>query len=65
LLLESAFNDPSLRKTSFVIVHGGGIYAPRATRMVRDGEVSRARAEEIATRVMRTDAATLYNLGLK
>jgi uncharacterized protein len=139
LLLESAFNDPTLRKTNFVIVHGGGAYAPRAgsmlwkpnvyldmsamtllytprkladvlrdwltqypekvlfgsdaaafgpdvgwelaawiaTRngrtalaltlsdMIRDGEVSRHRAEEIATMVMRTNAGTLYKLALK
>ena len=139
MLLESAFNDPALRKTNFVIVHGGGVYAPLAgamlwkpnvyldmsaltllytpaklaevlrdwltqypekvlfgsdaaafgpdmgwemgawvatrngrmalalalTEMIRNGEVSRARAEEIATMVMRTNAATLYKLGLK
>jgi hypothetical protein len=139
LLLESAFNDPTLRKTNFVIVHGGGVYAPHAgamlwkpnvyvdmsaltllytpaklaevlrdwltqypekvlfgsdaaalgpdmgwelgawiatknaraalvlalTDMIRNGEVSRARAEEIATMVMRTNAAALYKLGLK
>src|SRR6267143_390467 len=28
MLLESAFNDPTLRRTSFVILHGGGIYSP-------------------------------------
>jgi hypothetical protein len=33
--------------------------------MIRNGEVSRARAEEIATMVMRTNAAALYKLGLK
>ena len=139
LLLESAFNDPALRRTNFVIVHGGGMYAAHAgamlwkpnvyadlsimplvyplpklagilrdwlamypekvlfgtdasafgpdlgwevaawagaksardalgmalTGMVRDGDVSRARAAEIATMVMRTNAARLYNLGLK
>src|SRR5262245_19721519 len=139
LLMESAFNDPSLRKTNFVIVHGGGVYAPHAgamlwkpnvyvdisamtllytapklaevlrdwltqypekvlfgsdaaalgpdmgwelgawvaakngraglalalTDMIRSGEVSRGRAEEIATMVMRTNAATLYKLGLE
>jgi hypothetical protein len=139
LLLESAFNDPTLRQTNFVIVHGGGIYASHAgamlwkpnvcldisamtllytppklaevlrdwltqypekvlfgsdaaafgpdkgwelaawiatkngraalalalTDMIRDGEVSRARAEEIATMVMRTNAGTLYKLDLK
>ena len=34
------------------------------TNMIRNGEVSRARAEEIATMVMRTNAATLYKLEL-
>jgi predicted TIM-barrel fold metal-dependent hydrolase len=34
------------------------------TEMVRAGEVSRSRAEEIATMVMRTNASRLYNLGL-
>jgi hypothetical protein len=139
LLLEPAFNDPALRKTNFVIIHGGGVhaghtgamlwkpnvyadislmtlaYAParlgdvlrdwltqypekvlfgsdasafgpdmgwelaawiatktgRAalalalTHMIRDGEVSHARAQEIATMVMRTNAARLYTLALK
>ncbi len=139
LLLEPAFNDPTLSKTNFVIIHGGGIYASHAgamlwkpnvyvdmsmmtlaypparlaevlrgwltqfpekvlfgsdafalgpdmgweltawisakngrtalaialTDMIRNGEVSRARAEEIATMVMRTNASRLYNLGLK
>jgi len=139
LLLESAFNDPTLRHTNFVIVHGGGVYAPHAgamlwkpnvyldmsamtllytppklaqvlrdwltqypekvlfgsdaaafgpdkgwelaawiatkngraalalalTDMIRDREVSRARAEEIAMMVMRTNAETLYKLELK
>jgi len=138
-LLESAFNDPTLRKTYFVIVHGGGVYAPHAgamlwkpnvyldisamtllytppklaqvlrdwltqypekvlfgsdaatfgpdmgwelaawiatkngraalalalTDMIRDSEVSRARAKEIAMMVMRTNAGTLYKLELK
>ena len=138
LLLESAFNDPTLRKTNFVIVHGGGVYSSHAgamlwkpnvyldmsamtllytpsklaevlrdwltqypekvlfgsdaaafgpdmgwevaawiatknaraalalalTDMIRRGEVSRARAEEIATMVMRTNAGTLYQLEL-
>lgn len=35
------------------------------TAMVRDGDVTRARAEEIATMVMRTNAAKLYKLDLK
>lgn len=139
LLLESAFNDPALRQTNFVIVHGGGVYASHAGAMLwkpnvyldisgmaimytptmvagvlrnwlpefpekvlfgsdaatlgpdagwelaawigtttgrqalaialsdlmRSGEVSRPRAEEIATMVMRTNAATLYKLSLK
>lgn len=34
LLLESAFNDPTLRDTNFVIVHGGGIYASHAGAML-------------------------------
>jgi len=34
LLLESAFNDPSLRNTNFVIVHGGGIFASHAGAML-------------------------------
>ena len=139
LLLEPSFNDPTLSKTNFVIIHGGGIYAPHAgamlwkpnvyvdmsmmtlaypparlaevlrgwltqfpekvlfgsdafalgpdagweltawisakngrtalamalTDMIRNGEVNRTRAEEIATMVMRTNASRLYNLGLK
>lgn len=138
LLLEPAFNDPTLRGTNFVIVHGGGIYAAHAramltkpnvyldfsamdliysatqlarvlddwllqypekvlfgsdasgfgpdigwdsaawvgtttarralgialTDMMRNGDLSRARAEEIATMVLRTNAAKLYNLRL-
>jgi hypothetical protein len=137
LLLESAFNDPTLRMTNFVIVHGGGVYSSHAgamlwkpnvyldmsamtllytpaklaevlrdwltqypekvlfgsdaaslgpdmgwevaawiatkngraalslalSEMVRNGEVGRGRAEEIATMVMRTNALKLYNLG--
>ncbi|RKG93340.1 amidohydrolase family protein [Corallococcus terminator] len=136
LLLEPTFNDPTLRHTRFVLVHGGGVFATHAramlwkpnvyvdtsamallyppgslavilrdwlrqfpdkvlfgtdaasfgpdtgwelaawlgttqTRtalamalggMVRDGEASRTRAEEIATRVMRTNAGELYGL---
>jgi predicted TIM-barrel fold metal-dependent hydrolase len=138
LLLEPAFNDPSLRTTNFVIVHGGGIFATHTgalfakpnvyadfsvmpqfytaatlagilrqwltqypekvlfgtdafasspdagwelsawlasttarqglaialTGMVRDNEATRGRAEEIATMVLRTNAATLYKLPL-
>lgn len=138
LLLEPVFNDPTLRGTSFVIVHGGGVYASHAaamlwkpnvyvdmsamvliytpaaladvleewlrqypekvlfgtdaaafgpdagwelaawigttqgrralgialTEMMRNGEVSRSRAEEIATMVMRTNAEQLYGLSL-
>jgi hypothetical protein len=138
VLLESAFNDPSLRTTNFVIVHGGGVFAghtsalfakpnvhadfsvmpqfytaatvasilrgwltqypekvlfgtdafssgPDAgwelsawlasttgrhalaialTAMIRDDEVTRPRAREIATMVLRTNAATLYKLPL-
>jgi hypothetical protein len=33
--------------------------------MIRSGEVSRARAEEIATMVLRTNAGRLYKLELK
>jgi len=136
LLLESAFNDPELRKTNFVIVHGGypftkhtaslmgksNVYAdfsaqtfllyPRAlsevlrnwlenypekvlfgadafpltpevgweegawlgtatarqalalalTAMMNDGEITRARALELAQMVMRENALRLYNL---
>ena len=138
LLLESVFNDPALRSTNFVLVHGGGMYAAHAgamlwkpnvyvdfsvmdliyspaklahvledwlvqfpekvlfgsdasgfgpdigwelaawvgtttarralaiglTDMMRNGNVSRARAEEIATMVLRTNAAKLYKLRL-
>jgi hypothetical protein len=138
LLLESAFNDPHLRDTKFVLVHGGGAFASHAGAMLwkpnvyldisamtlidspaklaetlrhwlleypekvlfgtdaatfgpeagwdvtawiatstarqalaialgdmlRKGEVTRARAQEIATMVMRTNAATLYQLQL-
>ena len=139
LLLEPAFNDPTLGKTNFVIIHGGGVYAEHTramlwkpnvyadmsmmtlaytparladvlrswltqypekvlygsdafafgpdagwelgawiagkngrmalglalTQMMRNGEVSRARAEQIAMMVMRTNAGKLYKLGLK
>ncbi len=39
--------------------------ASALTDMVRSGQVSRARAEEIATMVLRTNAAKLYKLDLK
>ena len=139
LLLESVFNDSTLRHTNFVILHGGGAYSSHTgsmlwkpnvyadmsamtllytparlaevlrdwltqypekvlfgsdaaalepdvgwevtawiatkngraalalalTEMIRNGEVSRSRAEELATMVMRTNALTLYNLGPK
>jgi uncharacterized protein len=138
LLMEPAFNDPTLRDTKFVMVHGGGVFAHHAgallwkpnvyldisamtliyppvrlaevmrpwllefpekvlfgtdaaafgpdagwelaawiatntgrqalaialSEMMRNGEVTRGRAEEIATMVMRTNAATLYRLPL-
>jgi uncharacterized protein len=35
------------------------------TDMMQNGEVSRARAEQIAAMVMRTNAGTLYRLPLK
>jgi hypothetical protein len=137
-LLEPAFNDPALRKTNFVIVHGGGVFAAHAgamlwkpnvfvdtslmslaypparlaevlrgwlaqfpekvlfgsdasamgpdmgweltawigaknaraalalalTDMIRAGEITHARAEEMARMVMRTNAAKLYKLDL-
>ncbi|MEP6621285.1 MAG: amidohydrolase [bacterium] len=34
------------------------------TGMMRDGEISRGRAQEIATMVLRSNAGTLYSLGL-
>jgi predicted TIM-barrel fold metal-dependent hydrolase len=139
LLLEPVFDDPTLRDTTFVIVHGGGIFAQHAgamfwkpnvyvdtsamaliytpaalapvlrdwlrsdpervlfgtdaaafgpdarwelaawiattqarqalgmalTEMMRLGEIDRARAQEIATMVMRGNAARLYRLEQK
>ena len=138
MLLEPVFNDPGLRATRFVLIHGGGsasshtgamlwkpnvcadisamvlFYPPHrlaevirpwllefpekvlfgtdaatvgpgvgwelgawigtttARRalaialggMVRNGELTRAKAEQIATMVMRTNASKLYGLGL-
>ncbi len=34
LLLEPAFNDPALRQTNFVIIHGGGVFAAHAGAML-------------------------------
>jgi predicted TIM-barrel fold metal-dependent hydrolase len=139
LLLEPVLGDPSLQKTRFVIVHGGGVFAAHAgallwkpnvyvdtslmtlvypparlaailrdwlslfpervlfgsdavalgpdtgwevaawvgtshartaltlalSGMMRDGEITHARAEAIATMVMRTNASRLYGLELK
>jgi predicted TIM-barrel fold metal-dependent hydrolase len=136
LLLEPALNDPSLRKTNFVLIHGGWPYARHAaalldkpnvyldfsaqtfflyprelaenlrawlerqpekvlfatdaflfspeigweevgwlsnktgrdalalalTAMMRDGEITRARASQLARMVMRDNAATLYGI---
>jgi len=139
LLLEPVFNDPELRNTKFVLIHGGGpfsqhtsamlwkpnvyadislltlIWAPdqlaavlkdwvsqfpekiifgtdassfgpglgwemsawlaaatarqalsiALSEMIRSNEISRSRAKEIATMVLRTNAGNLYKLGLK
>src|SRR5690349_2107331 len=138
-LLESAFNDSTLRGTRFVIIHGGGVFASHAgamlwkpnvwldmsamdqllppatlapvlrswleqypdkvlygsdaftlgpdagwemgawlaattarralgialTGMMREGEIKRPRAEEIATMVLRGNAVKLYGLQLR
>jgi hypothetical protein len=45
--------------------NGRTALAMALTGMLRDGEITRARAEEIATMVLRTNAATLYSLTLK
>ena len=45
--------------------NGRAALAQALTGMVRSGEVSPARAREIATMVMRTNAAALYQLDLK
>src|SRR6185503_10651519 len=34
ILLEPVFNDPALRKTNFVLVHGGGAYSTHAGAML-------------------------------
>ena len=139
LLLEPVFNDPDLRNTKFVLIHGGGTFfqhtsamlwkpnvyadislltllwtpdrlaavlkdwlsqfpekvvfgtdassfgpglgwemsawvssttarkalAIALTEMIRSSEITRDRAKEIATMVLRTNAGHLYNLGLK
>jgi hypothetical protein len=139
LLLESVFNDPELRNTKFVIIHGGGTFSQHTSamlwkpnvyadislltlvwtpdqlaavlkdwlsqfpekvifgtdassfgpglgweisawlasttarqalsialsEMIRSNEITRDRAKEIATMVMRTNAGNLYNLGLR
>jgi predicted TIM-barrel fold metal-dependent hydrolase len=44
--------------------NGRAALALALTGMIREGEVSRARAEEIATMVMRTNAGKLYKLEL-
>src|SRR5258706_11269872 len=138
LLLEPVFNDPELRSTKFVIIHGGGTFSQHTSamlwkpnvyadlslltlawtpdqlaavlkdwlsqfpekvifgsdasafgpglgwemsawlasntvrqalgialsEMIRSNEISRARAKEIATMVLRTNAGNLYKLGL-
>ena len=45
--------------------NGRAALALALTDMIANGEVSRARAAEIATMVMRTNAATLYKLEAK
>jgi len=44
--------------------NGRAALALALTDMIRNGEVSRASAEEIATKVMHTNAETLYKLDL-
>src|SRR5437870_12868306 len=34
ILLESVFNDPELRNTNFVLLHGGGIYSQHTLAML-------------------------------
>jgi predicted TIM-barrel fold metal-dependent hydrolase len=45
--------------------NGRAALALALTDMIRNGEVGRARAEAIATMVMRTNAGRLYQLELK
>jgi hypothetical protein len=45
--------------------NGRAALALALTAMMRSGETSRARAEKIATMVMRTNAGRLYKLELK
>lgn len=45
--------------------NGRAALALALTEMINNGEVSRVRAEAIATMVMRTNAGTLYRLGLQ
>jgi predicted TIM-barrel fold metal-dependent hydrolase len=139
LLLEPVFNDPELRNTKFVLIHGGGTFSKHTSAMlwkpnvyadislltqlwtpdqlavvlrdwlsqfpekilfgtdavsfgpglgwemsawiasttarqalsialsgmIQSNEISRSRAKEIATMVMRTNAGNLYHLGLR
>ena len=139
LLLEPVFNDPELRNTKFVLIHGGGTFSKHTSAMlwkpnvyadislltqlwppdqlaavlrdwlsqfpekilfgtdavsfgpglgwemsawiasttgrqaltialsgmIRSNEISRSRAKEIATMVLRTNAGKLYNLGIE
>jgi hypothetical protein len=44
--------------------NGRAALAIALTDMIRNGEISRTRAEEIATMVLRTNASRLYGLGL-
>jgi predicted TIM-barrel fold metal-dependent hydrolase len=39
MLLEGAFNDPSLRKTNFVIVHGGWPYGKQVAALLQKPNV--------------------------
>jgi predicted TIM-barrel fold metal-dependent hydrolase len=45
--------------------NGRAALALALTNMVRGGDITRARAEEIATMVLRANANRLYSLGLK